>query len=121
MVSSGTVLINKKLTPFQRLKEVHEAYTALAEHLKAFKIVEVHVEQLPRNCHIFCHYAVCAAGIAFVSPTCSVAGDIPVSSWQKHVDWNGERASLEAYTGGLGSDDEAAAIGMGLWYVDRKI
>jgi hypothetical protein len=46
-----------------------------------------------------------------------VAGDIPVQSWQKYVDWNGERKILATYK--VESEDEQAAIGMGLYYTAK--
>lgn len=118
LISSGTVLVEKKLPPFERLKLVYLHYLTLSNQYLAKEIEEVHIEQLPRSCHIYTHYSVCAAAIAIVSPSCSVAGDIPISSWQKAVDWNGERAALAAYQERVSSEDELAAIGMGLWYVN---
>lgn len=80
-------------------------------------IDEVHIEQLPRSCHIYTHYSVCAAAIAFAGRGISICGDIPIQSWQKAVDWNGEREALKTYK--VASEDELAAIGMGLYYVSK--
>lgn len=107
------------MPPFERLVKVFNAYIDLAMILKNSGVIveEVHIEQLPRSCHIYTHYSVCAAGIAFASGSCTVCGDIPIQSWQKAVDWNGERKALEAYK--VSSEDELAAIGMGLYYTNK--
>lgn len=93
---------------------IYDLYKELAKTLPA--IAEVHIEQLVRNTHIYTHYSVCAIGIAFAGAECKVAGDIPIQSWQAHVDWKGKRSALEAYQ--VSSEDEQAAIGMGLYYMD---
>ncbi len=116
-IASGTVLVNKKDAPFIRLKEVARRYLDLSLTHWAQHVEEVHIEQLPRSCHIYTHYSVCAAAIAFASGKCTVAGDIPVQSWQKYVDWNGERKILATYK--VESEDQQAAIGMGLYYTAK--
>ncbi len=115
LVNHGTIAVPKALDPFERLRLVNEAYIKLAAYLP--DVSEVHIEQLVRNTHIFTHYSVSAIGIAFASPKCKVAGDIPIQSWQAHVDWKGKRTALETYK--VSSEDEQAAIGMGLYYIDN--
>jgi len=110
------------LPPFQRLKLIFQGYTDLCRYQRLdLTIQEVHIEQLVRNTHIYTHYSVCAAGIAFVSEHVSVDADIPIQSWQAHCEWKGKRAPLEAYKERVSTEDELAAIGMGLWYVATKL
>jgi hypothetical protein len=50
-----------------------------------------------------------------------VDADIPIRSWQKYVDWNGSKKRLASYKKRVESEDELAAIGMGLyWLKGRK-
>ena len=82
---------------------------------------EVHIEQLVTRTHIYVHWSVGAVG-AFLRPLCRVvAADIPIQSWQRHCDWKGHRAPLETYQGQVDSEDELAAIAMGLYYVNEKL
>lgn len=114
----GSVVIAQKMEPFLRLMQVYYSYLELANSDMGQRIQEVHIEQLPRRCHIYTHYSVAVAGIAFASSDCQVWGDIPVKAWQKHTDWHGERAMLKGYD--VQTEDELAAIGMGLYYVNKK-
>lgn len=116
--AQGSVVVDKKLPPFVRLMQVYYSYLELANNAPGPLIQEVHIEQLPRRCHIYTHYSVAVAGIAFASSDCQVWGDIPVKAWQKYTDWHGERAMLKGYT--VQTEDELAAIGMGLYYVNKK-
>lgn len=43
--------------------------------------------------------------------------DLQVKSWQKYVDWKGKRKPLKKYK--TNSEDELAALGMALWYVNK--
>ena len=119
LIKHGTVAVDKKLPVFERLVLVYQKYYELACQLTKLEIEEVHIEQLPRSCHIYTHYSVAIIGMPFAHKHCSVVGDIPISSWQKHCDWNGEREILKAHK--VSSEDELAAIAMGLWYIDNKV
>jgi hypothetical protein len=49
----------------------------------------------------------------------TVEADIPVKSWQKAVDWSGDRRVLKKYR--VDSEDELAAIGMGIYGTRKKV
>jgi hypothetical protein len=115
-VKSGSVCADVKDTIFRRLKFVYKSYRALRG-----RAGEVHIEQLPRRCHIYTHWSVSVIGLALWSFRCGVVADVPVRSWQRFADWHGAKAPLEAYKGRVASEDELAAIGMGLWWVSTKL
>ena len=121
LLKSGTVQVEAKDAVWTRLRHVYYEYLSLANSVEMLKVSEVHIEQLPRRCHIYTHYSVGTIGTAFSPNGCKISGDIPVKSWQAHCDWHGSKKGLEAYQGGVDSEDELAAIGMGLWYTTTKV
>lgn len=111
---SGTVLADKKANVFKRLYQIYCGYKKLG-----IKADEVHIEQLVRNTHIFTHWSVSVIALGLFHSNVQVDADIPISSWQKFVDWKEERAALKTYQKRVSSEDELAAIGMGLWHTAR--
>lgn len=77
--------------------------------------LEVHVEQLVRNTHIYTHYSVGIIAAAF-APYAEVFLDIPIQSWQKHAQWD-EFKSIYQDLGCL-SEDEFAAMCMGRYWTE---
>lgn len=112
--TSGTVAVDKKLPVFVRLYQIYKAYRKLR-----IKADEVHIEQLVRNTHIYTHWSVSVIALGLFHSNVQVDADIPISSWQKFVDWKEERAALKTYQKRVSSEDELAAIGMGLWHTAR--
>lgn len=108
--------MDKKVSAFTRLSALLTRYQELANLIYP---KEVHIELLPRTCHIYTHYSVGVIGLVFAARGSTVAGDIPVKSWQKAVEWEGARTPLAPYKDAVHSEDELAAIGMGLFYVNR--
>lgn len=113
LVDSGTIAVDKKDNVFTRLCKIYKGYK------KVPKVEEVHIEQLVRNTHIYTHWSVSVIAIALYHSGCSIFADIPIASWQKHTDWQGKKAPLNGYAGRVKSEDELAAIGMGLWHTTR--
>ena len=112
LIKSGTVDVDKKeRDPFVRLSKISQQYLLLM-----LPACEVHLEQLVRNTHIYTHWSVGAIGAILTGLGCSVKADIPIASWQRAVDWHGDREPLNSYLELVSSEDELAAIGMGLWY-----
>lgn len=113
LISSGTVAVDKRDNIFVRLCKIYKAYKKLE------KVEEVHIEQLVRNTHIYTHWSVSVIAIALHHSGCSIFADVPISSWQKYTDWQGEKTPLDSYKRRVTSEDELAAIGMGLWHTAR--
>jgi len=116
LVKSGIVHVEHKNNIFQRLMEIEETY----RDLKFAKTpTEVHFELLPRRCHIYTHWSVGCIGAALWTPDVTlIKDDIAVTSWQKYCDWHGGKERLADHKGR--QNDELAAIGMGLYYVNCK-
>ena len=124
-MNSGSVQVDKKdRVIFSRLYKVFKAYKSITD----LGIDEVHIEQLVRNTHIYTHWSVAVIGLALYLQCANVDGDIPIKSWQKYVEWEKVKdpkgikvgKKLGAYQEKVGSEDELAAIGMGLWYLEHK-
>lgn len=118
---SGTVLVDKAMPIFDRLEEVFYEYHSIFERFNVggHRIDECYIEQLPRRCHHYTHWSVAVIGLAASLSGAVTASDIPVPSWQKYCDWRGKQAPLRFYKKKVGSEDELAAIGMGLFWVDK--
>ena len=86
-----------------------------------YPVREVHIEQLVTRTHIYVHWSVGAIGAILRLRSRVVAADIPIQSWQRYNNWKGKRETLKAYQGQVDSEDELAAIAMGLWYVNEKV
>lgn len=114
LVQSGTILADKKDNVFKRLYQIYVAYKKLG-----IKADEVHIEQLVRNTHIFTHWSVSVIALALFHSNIQMDADIPIASWQKFTEWKEEKTPLQNYKRRVGSEDELAAIGMGLWHTAR--
>lgn len=111
---SGTVLADKKANVFKRLYQIYCGYKKLG-----IKADEVHIEQLVRNTHIFTHWSVSVIALGLFHSNVQVDADIPISSWQKFTEWKENQTPLQIYKRRVSSEDELAAIGMGLWHTAR--
>lgn len=116
LVASGTVRAPSKESPAKRLRAIYRAYSAIRKQHGPFH--EVHIERLVRMTHIYTHYSVGVLMCAFAGIRGPVSGDVNIKSWQKHVAWCHERARLTEYKARVESEDELAAVGMGLYYLD---
>lgn len=116
-IESGTICANESDDVFNRLDCISRRYHYLMRAKE--ELDEVHIEQLVRNTHIYTHWSVGVIGTIMSVHSKTVAGDIPIQSWQKHVDWKDKRRKLKKYGHIVKSEDELAAIGMGLWYVEK--
>lgn len=114
LIDSGTVAVDKKLPIFLRLYHIYKAYKRLR-----LSPNEIHIEQLVRNTHIYTHWSVSVIALSMFRRNVQVDADVPISSWQKFTDWQGEKAPLKSYRRWVKSEDELAAIGMGLWHTAR--
>lgn len=111
---SGTIAADKSLSVFLRLHNIAKAYKRLRLYPD-----EIHIEQLVRNTHIYTHWSVSIIALSMFRRNVKVDADIPISSWQKFTDWKGTKAPLQSYKRRVSSEDELAAIGMGLWHSAR--
>lgn len=114
LIDSGTVAVDKKLPIFLRLYHIYKAYKRLR-----LSPNEIHIEQLVRNTHIYTHWSVSVIALSMFRRNVQVDADVPIASWQKFTDWKGEKAPLKDYRRWVRSEDELAAIGMGLWHTAR--
>jgi hypothetical protein len=114
LIDSGTVAVDKKMNVFLRLHHIYKAYKKLR-----LSPNEIHIEQLVRNTHIYTHWSVSVIALSMFRRNVQVDADIPISSWQKFTDWKGNKAPLKDYKRWVRSEDELAAIGMGLWHTAR--
>lgn len=113
----GTIAVENALDVFTRLGKISRLYY---QTVVTDSVDEVHIEQLPRRCHHYTHWSVGVIGTAIVPHCTNIKADIPVPSWQKHCEWKSGAKRVKALAGRVGSEDELAAIGMGLWYVETK-
>lgn len=123
-VQSGTVKVSPLLDVYMRIDMICDHY----RELDIPAIEEVHIEQLVRMTHIFTHYSVGAIGATLVSTKVRVAADVPIKSWQKHVEWKAKKGQpftvggkLQPYVSTVHSQDELAAIGMGIYWTETKL
>lgn len=114
LIRSGTVATDKRDNVFVRLYKIYKGYKKLG-----LKPDEIHIEQLVRNTHIFTHWSVSIIALGLFHDDVQVDADIPISSWQKFTDWKETKEPLQAYKRRVSSEDELAAIGMGLWHTAR--
>lgn len=114
--ASGSIVADKKLQVHDRLRVIHEAYKEIAARFT--DIHELHVELLPRSVHHFTAWSVGAIVSAFVGPV--LCPGVPISSWQKAVAWKTDRAPLQGFEGKLATEDELAAVSMGLYWEKIK-
>ena len=123
-IDSGTVQSHEK-DVFIRLRNIFYGYEDIPQGLNVF---EVHIENIPPERNIArayrmrpLLYSVGAIGAILVEQGCTVHVDLHIKSWQKHVDWKGDQKLLKKYKKFAKSEDELAAIGMGLWYTSEKL
>lgn len=117
LLTSGTITADGEKNSFVRLEVIGLQYETLGARLRV--IDECHIERMAgRPSHIV-HHSVGVIGYALGAYCLEVNADIPVQSWQKHCDWKTTKAALEAYKGRVASEDELAAIGMGLYYTNK--
>lgn len=119
-MESGTIAVDKKLDVWERLRLIEQKYRALPLP----KLKEVHIEQLPRKCHYFTHWSVGVIGSSLRYECLDINQDIPVTSWQRSTRWTQREEGLskvEAYKGQVESEDELAAIAMGIYFYAERI
>ena len=114
LIRSGTVATDKRDNVFLRLYKIYQGYKKLG-----IKPDEIHIEQLVRNTHIFTHWSVSVIALSLFHRDVQVDADIPIASWQKFTDWKETKDPLQTYKRRVSSEDELAAIGMGLWHTAR--
>lgn len=120
LVKSGTISISND-DPYRRLADIYDAYLALGFFLSqtGLRPGAVHVEQLPRSCHIYTHYSVGIIGAALCQTGAQVKGDVPIKAWQKHANW---KARLKDWAKeGYKSEDEFAAVCMGKYWLAERV
>jgi Holliday junction resolvasome RuvABC endonuclease subunit len=132
-VESGTIAVqltkeedklkgdDRLVSALGRIRIISIRYYQLLSNL-GYLVEEAFIERLMTATSIHCHWAVgsissalYSAGVKRVSPT------ISVTSWQKEVDWKGKRGKLKPWIKMVDSEDELAAIGMGLYYVTANL
>jgi Holliday junction resolvasome RuvABC endonuclease subunit len=113
-VKSGTIAVDKRLDVYARLSLLSSLYY---NFVVDGSLDEIHIEQLPRRCHIYTHYSVGVIGTS-LSRKCSVIkGDIPVKSWQAATGWEARKKGWADVN--CTSEDELAAICMGEYWVGK--
>lgn len=111
-VRSGSVVVGGK-DAIERLVKIFDQYKSIVNN---WAPAEVHIEQFGgRPSHIL-HWSVGVIGVATKTDFNTVGQDVPVSSWQSAVEWKGTRHPLKNYLDQVETEDELAAIGMGIWY-----
>ena len=113
-VKSGTIAVDKKLDVYARLRLLSSLYY---NFVVDGSLDEIHIEQLPRRCHIYTHYSVGVIGSALSSKCAVIKGDIPVKSWQAATGWEFRKKNWANVK--CTSEDELAAICMGEYYVQK--
>lgn len=118
LLKSGTVIVKGNI--HERLVALHWRYAHLFQGRTLIDLKECHIEQFGGRPH---RYLVFSVGvlISAIDYAEETTQDVPVSSWQKYTDWKGNRLTLLDYLDKVESEDELAAIGMGLWYTEEKL
>jgi Holliday junction resolvasome RuvABC endonuclease subunit len=124
LISHGTVAV--KGLWHQRLQDLQ--YELSYGRVSSCRVEEVHIENVPRvrTCSIYVHYAIGVVASAANAETVLV--DIPVKSWQKHVGWKKNKKTKKISVSkehkhlwnSVDSEDELAAICMGLWFNSQE-
>jgi Holliday junction resolvasome RuvABC endonuclease subunit len=117
LIAHGTIAVDKNLHWTARLHEIRQGYLKLP----FTKIDEVHIERLVRRTHIYTHYSVGVIASVLCLYAVSVDAEVSITPWQKYVDWKGKRKRLTPYKKRVKSEDELAAIGMGLYWLSEKV
>lgn len=116
LIESGSIEANKKEKDVAaRLAFIFERYREVFARLRAD---EVRVEQFGGKVH---HLVLFSVGVILAAAELegsAASQSIPVASWQSYTDWHGDKLLLRDYD--VFSEDERAAIGMGLWYLKEK-
>jgi hypothetical protein len=113
-VKSGTIAVDKRLDIYERLSLLSGLYY---HFVVDGSLNEVHIELLPRRCHIYTHYSVAIIGTALSRKCPVVKADLPVKSWQSSTDWDSRKGLWKE--SGYSSEDELAAICMGEYYIKK--
>jgi Holliday junction resolvasome RuvABC endonuclease subunit len=124
---SGTIAVPKptgktRISAEERIRIIHDEYKELNSDLI---IDEVHIEKFGGRPSHMLHWAVGAIAVAFDYDV-SVRQDIPVKSWQKFAGWNSKGKKLKVgkqlkpYLQLVHSEDQLAAIGMGMYWNGRE-
>lgn len=121
-IQSGTIIANKDLISWIRLSDINAGYYKLFSEWNLKLIpTEAYIERLVRNTHIITHYSVAVIAQALSDWNVKVSANISISSWQKAVDWKNKRKILSKYKKIVKSEDELAAIGMGLYWTSINL
>ncbi len=115
LIASGTIAVDKKLKWPERLHLLRQEYAKLP----FTNLDEVHIERLVRTTHIYTHYSVGVIAAVLWLYSDHVDAAVSITSWQKYVDWKGKQKRLAPYKQKVGSEDELAAIGMGIYWVNE--
>lgn len=118
LIDHGTILVDGGRNVEHRLADMFRRFQQLGQSLDW---EEAHIEQLVRMTHIYTHYSVGVIMAALCTPNNfkPVRGDVPISSWQKVSGWKTGRALIAGIE--VESEDEAAAISMGIYWVRTYI
>lgn len=131
LVQHGTVEAHDKKDSIEfRLRDVMMKYMDVVNcHADMYetKFESCHIEQLVRMTHIYTHWSVgvIMAAVLSTDHVHKVAADIPISSWEKYTQWNTDKApiykALQSSTKKIASEDELAAIGIGLYWTNKYL
>lgn len=115
LIEHGTIKVKAVKSTAERLGPIFDAYHDLFARLCPD---ETHVEQFAGRVHHKCVMSVGAILAAAYMAGVPAEQDVPVSSWQKHADWHGDRPEAKNFE--TQSEDELAAILMGRWWLETN-
>lgn len=120
----------KSKDKFERIADVWRLFYNL---MTKYKIEEIHIESLniPMARHMAMNMKALFYSVGAIAAACAiynipVKDDINVPAWKKYIDWNktktreGKREKLKPYIQKGMSEDEMAAISMGLYFVNKE-
>lgn len=115
---------------FVRIADIWRLFYNL---MTKYKVEEVHIEciNIPMTRQIAMNMKALFYSVGAIASACAiynvtVQDDINVPAWKKYIDWNktktreGKREKLKPYIQKEMSEDEIAAISMGLYFVNKE-
>jgi Holliday junction resolvasome RuvABC endonuclease subunit len=118
LIEHGSIKVKAASNTAERLGPIFDRYLELFQRLRPD---EIHIEQFAGKVH---HKCVMSVSTIYAAAWCAdvwADQDCSVSSWQAWAKWHGDKLPIKNYETQVDSQDELAAIGIGLWFTKTRI